>query len=171
MRERVGARTAEYRVSVCRVWMCRMYLRVPACARELAWPLDPSEGRVLASLGSECANTVYKLPHVRIRVIASGTVRRCAERLTPSVQTHPELFTPDGCGSPLPGRTMPPAPRPRMRAARAAGLGFLRGLVCEPEVVVSHIPFARAVFLRRRLRATRRQRGRVVPDLGLRTEA
>ena len=56
------------------------------------------------------------------------------------------------------------------RAARAAGLSFLRGLVCEPEVVVSHIPFARAVFLRLRLRATRRQRGRVVPDLGLRTE-
>ena len=127
--------------------------------------------RVLASLGSECANTVYKLPHLRIRVIASGTVRRCAERLTPSVQAHPEVGTPDGCGSPLPGRTMPPAPRPRVRAARATGLSFLRGLVCEPEVVVSHIPFARAVFLRRRLRATRRQRGRVVPDLGLRTEA
>ena len=33
-----------------------------------------------------------------------------------------------------------------MRAARVAGLSFLRGLVCEPEVVVSHIPFARAVF-------------------------
>ena len=106
----------------------------------------------LASLGSECANTVYELPHVRIRVIASGTVRRCAERLTPSVQAHPELFTPDGCGSPLPGRTMPPAPRPHVRAARATGLSFLRGLVCEPEVVVSRIPFARAVFLRLRLR-------------------
>ena len=94
--------------------------------------------RVLASLGSECANTVYELPHVRIRVIASGTVRRCSERLTPSVQAHPELFTPDGCGSPLPGRTMPPAPRPHVRAARATGLSFLRGLVCEPEVVLSH---------------------------------
>ena len=138
-------------------------------AHSLRWFLGVS--RVLASLGSEFANTVYELPHVRIRVIASGTVRRNAERLTPSVQAHPELFTPDGCGSPLPGRTMPPAPRPRVRAARAAGLSFLRGLVCEPEVVVSHIPFARAVFLRRRLRATRRQRGRVVPDLGLRTEA
>ena len=54
------------------------------------------------------------------------------------MQAHPELFTPDGCGSPLPGRTMPPAPRPHVRAARAAGLSFLRGLVCEPEVVLSH---------------------------------
>ena len=67
----------------------------------------------------------------------AGTVRRCSERLTPSVQAHPELFTPDGCGSPLPGRTMPPAPRPHVRAARATGLSFLRGLVCEPEVVLS----------------------------------
>ena len=67
------------------------------------------------------------------------------------MQAHPELFTPDGCGSPLPGRTMPPAPRPRVRAARVAGLSFLRGLVCEPEVVVSRIPFARAVFWRLRL--------------------
>ena len=74
----------------------------------------------------ELCVTVYELPHVRIRVIASGTVRRNAERLTPSVQAHPELFTPDGCGSPLPGRTMPPAPRPRVRAARATGLSFLR---------------------------------------------
>ena len=80
-----------------------------------------------------------------LECLTPGTVRRNAERLThPSVQAHPELFTPDGCGSPLPGRTMPPAPRPRVRAARAAGLSFLRGLVCEPEVVVSRIPFARA---------------------------
>ena len=38
------------------------------------------------------------------------------------MQAHPEVGTPDGCGSPLPGRTMPPAPRPRVRAARVAGL-------------------------------------------------
>ena len=35
----------------------------------------PRVRRVLASLGSVSSNTVYELPHVRIRVIASGTVR------------------------------------------------------------------------------------------------
>ena len=37
----------------------------------------------LASLGSECSNTVYKLPHLRIRVIASGTVIDDALRGSP----------------------------------------------------------------------------------------
>ena len=53
------------------------------------------------------------------KLLSSGTVRRSAERLTPSVQAHPEVGTPDGCGSPLPGRTMPP--RSGSQAARACG--------------------------------------------------
>ena len=91
----------------------------------------------LASLGSECSNTVYKLPHLRIRVIASGTVRRCAERLTPSVQAHPEVGTPDGCGSPLPGRTMPPAPRPRVRATSPAPSGAIFDM-SEPKLQITN---------------------------------